>query len=70
MGNRVQNSTTAFKFHGSQYIMSIFPDEYRSLRLELNYDPMNLVDILEESNEVINEFDKYTISGVMEEHEI
>lgn len=70
MGNRVQNSITAFKFHDSQYIMSIFPDEYRSLRLKLNHDPMDLVDILEESNEVINEFDKYTVSGVMEEHEI
>lgn len=70
MGYRVQNSTTAFKFHDSQYVMSIFPDEYRSLRLELNHDPIHLVEILEESNEVINEFDKYTISGIMEEHEI
>lgn len=70
MGYRVHNSTTAFKFHDSQYVMSIFPDEYRALRLELNHDPLHLVEILEESNETINEFDKYTVSGMMEEHEI
>lgn len=70
MAYRVQNSTTALKFHDSQYVMSIYPEEYRSLTLELNYNPMDLVDILEESNEVINELDKYTISGIMEKDDI
>ncbi len=70
MGNRVQNSTTAFKFHDLSFVMSIYPDEYRSLSLEINHDPLHLFEILEDSNQTIIEFDKYTVSGVMEEHEI
>jgi len=70
MSERVKNSTVAFKFHDSQYVMSVFPYEYGLLRQQLNHDLMKLFQILEESNITINEFDKYTISGVMEEHEV
>ena len=67
MSERIKNSAIAFKFHDSQHVMSVVPYEYSLLKQQLNYDPMELVQILEESNIIINEFDNYTISDVNEE---
>jgi len=59
MAKRVQYATSAFEI-GNERI-SIFPDEYRKLVMNLNYNPAHLMFILERSNQTIIEFDKYTL---------